>query len=468
MDMSVFDLFKIGIGPSSSHTVGPMVAARRFLQDYVQEAGSLMDVAGVEAHLYGSLALTGVGHATDKAVILGLMGETPQDVDPDSVEDKLAEAELDGVLKLLGAREVPFSQKANLVWHKQSTLPEHPNGMRFVLKLRDGSLIERVYYSIGGGFITAAGESQANLQAPKESASAPIPYPFDTMRELLEHGKRDGMSIPAMLRANELARMSEQELDAGLDRIWQVMRDCIAHGMVTEGQLPGGLNVKRRAAKLWRQEQEARCATNHLPHDAVNQVSLYAMAVNEENAAGGRVVTAPTNGAAGIIPAVLRYYAEDCRPTNAQRGIREFLLTSAAIGMLCKKNASISGAEIGCQGEVGVACAMAAAGLVAALGGSNEQIENAAEIGIEHHLGMTCDPIGGLVQIPCIERNGMGAIKAITATSLALKGDGTHFVSLDEVIETMRQTGYDMQAKYKETSLGGLAIHVVTVNHAAC
>ncbi|MGJ7916730.1 L-serine ammonia-lyase [Massilia sp. LXY-6] len=474
MDMSVFDLFKIGIGPSSSHTVGPMVAARRFLQDCLLESGDLEQAVGVEAHLYGSLALTGVGHATDKAVILGLMGETPRDVDPDSVEDKLAEAELDGVLKLLGTKEVPFSSKTSLVWHKQSTLPEHPNGMRFVLKLLDGSVIERVYYSIGGGFITAAGESQANLQAnqapPRETAQAPIPYPFDTMRELLDHGKRDGLSIPAMLRANELARMSEAELDAGLDRIWQVMRDCIAHGLVTEGQLPGGLNVKRRAAKLWRleREQEARGSANQLPHDALNEVSLYAMAVNEENAAGGRVVTAPTNGAAGIIPAVLRYYAEDCRPTDPQRGIREFLLSSSAIGMLCKKNASISGAEIGCQGEVGVACAMAAAGLVAALGGSNEQIENAAEVGIEHHLGMTCDPIGGLVQIPCIERNGMGAIKAITAASLSLKGDGSHFVSLDDVIETMRQTGYDMQAKYKETSLGGLAIHVVTVNHAAC
>jgi L-serine dehydratase len=271
-----------------------------------------------------------------------------------------------------------------------------------------------------------------------------------------------------MLRANECARMTNEALDAGLDRIWDVMRGCIGHGLVTDGELPGGLNVQRRAAQLWRQEQSARETTNHLPHDAVNQVSLYAMAVNEENAAGGRVVTAPTNGAAGIIPAVLRYYAEDCRPSDARRGIHDFLLTAAAIGMLCKKNASISGAEIGCQGEVGVACGMAAAGLVAALGGSNGQIENAAEIGIEHHLGMTCDPIGGLVQIPCIERNGMGAIKAITAASLALKGDGTHFVSLDDVIETMRQTGFDMQAKYKETSLGGLAVHVVTVNHAAC
>jgi L-serine dehydratase len=461
MDMSVFDLFKIGIGPSSSHTVGPMVAARRFLL----ECGSLEDAVGVEAHLYGSLALTGVGHATDKAVILGLMGETPQGVDPDSVEDKLAEAELDGVLNLLGTKPVPFSSRTGLVWHKQSTLPEHPNGMRFVLKLADGSVIERIYYSIGGGFITAAGEAQAPRE---EGAPASVPFPFDTMRDLLAHGERDGLSIPAMLRANECARMTEAELDAGLDRIWDVMRECIAHGLVTEGQLPGGLNVKRRAAKLWRQECEARNTANHLPHDAVNQVSLYAMAVNEENAAGGRVVTAPTNGAAGIIPAVLRYYAEDCRPSDPQRGIRDFLLTAAAVGMLCKKNASISGAEIGCQGEVGVACAMAAAGLVAALGGTNGRIENAAEIGIEHHLGMTCDPIGGLVQIPCIERNGMGAIKAITAASLAMKGDGTHFVSLDDVIETMRQTGFDMQAKYKETSLGGLAIHVVTVNHAAC
>jgi L-serine dehydratase len=458
MDMSVFDLFKIGIGPSSSHTVGPMVAARRFLV----ECGPLIEAVGVEAHLYGSLALTGVGHATDKAVILGLMGETPQDVDPGTVEDKLAEAELDGVLHLLGTKPVPFTRATGLVWHKQSTLPEHPNGMRFVLKLADGSVIERIYYSIGGGFITAPGETQA------ARASIAVPFPFSTMRDLLEHGTRAGLTIPAMLRANECARMTNEELDAGLDRIWDVMRGCIAHGLVTEGELPGGLNVKRRAAKLWRQEQAARNATNHLPHDAVNQVSLYAMAVNEENAAGGRVVTAPTNGAAGIIPAVLRYYAEDCRPSDARRGIHDFLLTAAAIGMLCKKNASISGAEIGCQGEVGVACAMAAAGLVAALGGSNGQIENAAEIGIEHHLGMTCDPIGGLVQIPCIERNGMGAIKAITAASLAMKGDGTHFVSLDDVIETMRQTGFDMQAKYKETSLGGLAIHVVTVNHAAC
>jgi len=463
MDMSVFDLFKIGIGPSSSHTVGPMVAARRFLV----ECGALENAVGVEAHLYGSLALTGIGHATDKAVILGLMGETPMDIDPSTVDDRLAEVELDGVLKLLGAKEVPFSARTGLVWHKASSLPEHPNGMKFVLRLADGSVIERIFYSVGGGFITAAGDSQVRAAADTNA----VAFPFDTMRHLLENGQRSGLTIPAMLRANECQRMSSDTLDAGIDRIWGVMRDCIARGLVTGGQLPGGLNVKRRAASLWTQSQRTLHEDNRhnvLPHDAVQQVSLYAMAVNEENAAGGRVVTAPTNGAAGIIPAVLRYYAEDCRPSDPVRGIREFLLTAAAIGMLCKKNASISGAEIGCQGEVGVACAMAAAGLVAALGGTNEQIENAAEIGIEHHLGMTCDPIGGLVQIPCIERNGMGAIKAITAASLALKGDGTHFVSLDQAIETMRQTGADMQVKYKETSLGGLAIHVVTVNHAAC
>jgi L-serine dehydratase len=460
MDMSVFDLFKIGIGPSSSHTVGPMVAARRFLL----ECGALDDAAAVEVALYGSLALTGVGHATDKAVILGLMGETPQEVDPRQVDDKLAEVELDGVLPLLGVKQVPFSAREHLVFHKQESLPEHPNGMRFTLVRTDASRVSRVFYSIGGGFIRAEGEGERTAA----QAVSPVPYPFDTMAELLQRGAASGLSIPQMLRVNECARMQEAALDAGLDRIARVMGECIEQGLSTEGQLPGGLNVKRRAAKLWRQACNTRSSGDGLPHDAVHQVSLYAMAVNEENAAGGRVVTAPTNGAAGIIPAVLRYYALDCKPSDPVRGVREFLLTAAAIGMLCKKNASISGAEVGCQGEVGVACAMAAAGLVAALGGSNSQIENAAEIGIEHHLGMTCDPIGGLVQIPCIERNGMGAIKAITAASLALHGDGTHFVSLDNVIETMRQTGADMQVKYKETSLGGLAIHVVTVNHPAC
>ena len=462
MDMSVFDLFKIGIGPSSSHTVGPMVAARRFLVEY----GSLDNVIGVEAALYGSLALTGVGHATDKAVILGLMGETPQDVAPEQVDSMLAAIEAAGEIALLGTHVVPFTAATGLLWHKSESLPEHPNGMRFTLKLVDGTRVDKVYYSIGGGFIREAGE----VPVPAAPGVQPV-FPFDTMEQLLAHGVASGLSIPDMLRANECVRRSGDELNQGLDRIWRVMRDCIAHGLETSGKLPGGLDVKRRAAKLWRQAQDAKASDNRandLPHDAVHLVSLYAMAVNEENAAGGRVVTAPTNGAAGIIPAVLRYYAQDCRPSDPVGGVRRFMLTAAAIGMLCKRNASISGAEVGCQGEVGVACAMAAAGLVAALGGTNEQIENAAEIGIEHHLGMTCDPIGGLVQIPCIERNGMGAVKAITAASLALKGDGTHFVSLDEVIETMRQTGADMQDKYKETSLGGLAVHVITVNHAAC
>jgi L-serine dehydratase len=459
MDMSVFDLFKIGIGPSSSHTVGPMVAARRFLV----ENSPLEDVTSVTAELFGSLALTGVGHGTDKAVLLGLMGETPQHVDPDAVEDMLAAVALDGELRLLGGKVVPFTRKEHLVFHMSENLPEHPNGMRFTLKRADGSSVTKVYYSVGGGFIRAEGEESHTEGKP----AVRLPYAFDTMNELLGHGVRSGKTIPQMLRANELARIGEAELNEGIDRIWHVMRDCIQHGLETKGQLPGGLHVKRRAADLWQQAQSGDQA-NQLPHDALNGLSLYAMAVNEENAAGGRVVTAPTNGAAGIIPAVLKYYAEDCKPVDPVSGVRAFMLTAAAIGMLCKRNASISGAEVGCQGEVGVACAMAAAGLVAALGGSNAQIENAAEIGIEHHLGMTCDPIGGLVQIPCIERNGMGAVKAITAASLAMKGDGTHFVSLDDVIETMRQTGADMQAKYKETSLGGLAIHVVTVNHAAC
>ncbi len=458
MDMSVFELFKIGIGPSSSHTVGPMLAARRFL---VEAGPRLATAAKVQVALYGSLALTGVGHATDIAVLMGLMGETPQDIEPRSVAGKIAQLKASKSIALLGQKILPFDIEQDLIWYKQQSLPEHPNGMHFMLIDVDGSQLDQVFYSVGGGFIVAAGE------AAQQAASTPraLPFQFDTMAQLLEHGQRTGLRIPAMMRANEVTQISEQELDAGLDKIWAVMHECISNGLQAAGELPGGLQVKRRAANLWRVSHESH---DQLPHDAMNRVSLYAMAVNEENAAGGRVVTAPTNGAAGIIPAVLRYYAEDCKPSNPQQGVRDFLLTASAIGMLCKRNASISGAEIGCQGEVGVACAMAAAGLVAALGGTNEQIENAAEIGIEHHLGMTCDPIGGLVQIPCIERNGMGAMKAITAASLALKGDGTHFVSLDEVIETMRQTGADMQAKYKETSLGGLAVHVVSVNFAAC
>jgi L-serine dehydratase len=441
-----------------------MLAARRFLL----ESPELFKAAKVQVALYGSLALTGHGHATDKAVLLGLMGETPQDVIPDSVDEKLAHLASSGVLKLLGEYPIKFSIENDLLWHKQEVLPGHPNGMRFMLTRNDGSSSERVFYSTGGGFIYAEEELKKNGEKAEDTQAdgkPPIPYPFDKMEDLLAHGRRTGLSIAQMLLANEPRHCSDEELNAGVDKIWAVMKGCIARGLQLSGELPGGLHVKRRAAKLW---QTAIESTDVLPHDGMHKVSLYAMAVNEENAAGGRVVTAPTNGAAGIIPAVLRYYAEDCKPSNPEQGVRDFLLVASAIGMLCKRNASISGAEIGCQGEVGVACAMAAAGLAAALGGSNEQIESAAEIGIEHHLGMTCDPIGGLVQIPCIERNGMGAVKAITAASLALKSDGTHHVSLDQAIETMRQTGADMQDKYKETSLGGLAVHVVTVNYAAC
>ncbi len=463
MDMRVFDLFKIGVGPSSSHTVGPMLAARRFLL----ECPELFKVSKVEVALYGSLALTGLGHATDKAVLLGLMGETPQDIDPENIDDKLGTLASSGIIHLLGEYSVKFDILDDLIWHKSEVLPGHPNGMRFTLARNDGSTYERVFYSTGGGFIYSEEELQKGGNTSAHPAVT-VPYPFSTMAELLAHGKRVGLSIAEMLRANELMHCSEEELDAGLDQLWSVMSRCIERGLQLTGELPGGLHVQRRAAKLWLTANDLTNTLPALPHDGMHKVSLYAMAVNEENAAGGRVVTAPTNGAAGIIPAILRYYSQDCKPSNPELGIRQFLLVAAAIGMLCKKNASISGAEIGCQGEVGVACAMAAAGLTAALGGSNAQIETAAEIGIEHHLGMTCDPIGGLVQIPCIERNGMGAVKAITAASLALKSDGIHHVSLDQVIETMRQTGADMQAKYKETSLGGLAVHVITVNHAAC
>ena len=448
MDMRVFDLFKIGVGPSSSHTVGPMIAARRFLQ----ECPDLQNAQQVQVALYGSLALTGLGHATDKAVLLGLMGETPQDVVPDTVDQKLEDLARSGVMHLLGEVKVDFDILNDVLWHKQEVLPGHPNGLRFTLTRKDGSTYSNTYYSTGGGFIYSEAElaHNANSANVANAAAVTLPYPFATMAELLAHGKRTGLSLAALLRANELCHCSEEELDAGLDKIWSVMNQCIQRGLKITGELPGGLHVQRRAAKLWLTANETH---NSLPHDGMHKVSLYAMAVNEENAAGGRVVTAPTNGAAGIIPAIIQYYSQDCHPSDPVKGIREFLLVAAAVGMLCKKNASISGAEIGCQGEVGVACAMAAAGLTAALGGSNEQIESAAEIGIEHHLDMTCDPIGGLVQIPCIERNGMGAVKAITAASLALKSDGTHHVSLDQVIETMRVTGYDMQAKYNQIYL---------------
>jgi len=462
--ISVFDIFKIGIGPSSSHTVGPMRAARRFAQR-LEVDGHLAQVTGVKIELFGSLGFTGKGHGTDKAVILGLEGDEPHSVDVDSIAKRVAAVEQAKRIKLLGKHEVALDPATMLIFHRREKLPLHANGMRFTALAGEAPLVERIYYSVGGGFVVDHAGTPADGSTPADQIA--VPYPFNSADELLRLANEHGMSLSSLMLENEKALMPEDEVRSRILAIWAAMDACVRRGCEREGILPGGLKVKRRAAALHRKLKSDRSGGTD-PLSIMDWVNLFALAVNEENAAGGRVVTAPTNGAAGIIPAVLRYYAEDCRPSDAQRGIRDFLLTAAAIGMLCKQNASISGAEIGCQGEVGVACAMAAAGLVAALGGTNGQIENAAEIGIEHHLGMTCDPIGGLVQIPCIERNGMGAIKAITAASLAMKGDGTHFVSLDDVIETMRQTGFDMQAKYKETSLGGLAIHVVTVNHAAC
>ena len=455
MDISVFDLFKIGIGPSSSHTVGPMRAARIALE----ALPDITEVTQVRVVLYGSLALTGRGHGTDKAVILGLSGIRQDEVDPEAVPDILDRVALDENIALLGRHVVPFRAQ-DIEFRGSESLPAHPNALRVHATLRDGRVIESTFYSIGGGFIVQEGEDADRVAA----ARAPAPLPYASGAELLALCRAQGLRIHEAVRANELAWRGAAEIDAGLDTLWEAMRACIERGLRIEGTLPGGLNVKRRAPDMLRQ---LKSGSARMPHEVMDWISLYAIAVNEENAAGSRVVTAPTNGAAGIIPAVLRYYADFC-PGSSRAGIREFLLTAAAVGALFKRNASISGAEVGCQGEVGAACAMAAAGLCAALGGSNEQIENAAEIGIEHHLGMTCDPIGGLVQIPCIERNAMGAIKAINAASLALRGDGSHRVSLDEAIETVRTTGADMQNKYKETALGGLAINVLPVSRVEC
>jgi L-serine dehydratase len=456
MDISVFDLFKIGIGPSSSHTVGPMRAARKALEDLPD----LAQVARVKVILYGSLALTGRGHGTDKAIILGLAGLRQDTVDPAAIPDILDAVALDGEIALLGQHTVPFSVKEDIEFRGSEALPQHPNALRIVATLKGGSTIEAVFYSIGGGFILKHGETSDSTAADR----APAPFSYASAQELLRIGSDRHLKIHEIVRRNELAWRSESEVDANLDAIWAAMRACIERGLVIEGTLPGGLNVKRRAPDMYRQLQGTGAK---MPHEVMDWVSLFAIAVNEENAAGSRVVTAPTNGAAGIIPAVMRYYEDFC-PGATRTGLRDFMLAAAAVGALFKRNASISGAEVGCQGEVGAACAMAAAGLCAALGGTNEQVENAAEIGIEHHLGMTCDPIGGLVQIPCIERNAMGAIKAINAASLALRGDGSHNVSLDQAIETVKTTGADMQNKYKETALGGLAINVLPVSRVEC
>jgi L-serine dehydratase len=458
MPHSVFDLFKIGVGPSSSHTMGPMSAACAFAER-LRSGGLIGRTHRVLAELYGSLALTGKGHASDRAVLLGLSGKSPDGICPDDADLIVGGIRTSGRLPLGGEAEIDFDEPRDLLFHQRKRLPFHSNGMRFTAYDQAGvELAQGVWYSTGGGAIVA--ESDVAGNAPPSGLYTDVPYPFHSGEQLLERAGAAGLSIGDLALANEQARLTEGEIRARLRAIREAMSACIDRGMGRGGILPGGLQVRRRApdihAKLIARQERALSD----PLSAIDWVNLWALAVNEENAAGGRVVTAPTNGAAGIVPAVLRYY-ERFVANATEEGEDRFLLTAAAIGSLFKENASISGAEVGCQGEVGVACSMAAAGLTAALGGSNGQIENAAEIGMEHNLGLTCDPVGGLVQVPCIERNAVGAIKAIEASRLALLGDGTHRVSLDQVIETMRKTGADMSAKYKETALGGLAVNVV-------
>ena len=458
MPYSVFELFKVGIGPSSSHTVGPMVAARSFIEA-IDRLGVLVDVRRIEARLYGSLAFTGNGHGSDNAILLGLSGEKPNFIEPDQVAQIVANIDKTKEIKLSGTHSVPFNRESDLVFDYGKPLSSHSNGMRFMAFDGDGKVIsDQVYYSVGGGFIATEQELENQQDARELMRSAP--HNFKSSVQMLEMGAASGLTISEMMLKNEVSFQSEDDVLAGIDRIWTVMHSCMERGLVADGHLPGGLNVRRRAKHIHNELLKNRGSNAKLPHECMDWISLYAIAVNEENASGGQIVTAPTNGAAGVIPAVIRYYLEFC-PGADQQGVRTILLAAAAIGSLIKSNASISGAEVGCQGEVGSASAMAAAGLCSAFGGNNAQVENAAEIALEHHLGMTCDPVGGLVQIPCIERNAMGAVKAINAASLALKGDGIHFVSLDAVVETMRQTGEDMQSKYKETSQGGLAVNVV-------
>ncbi|MDC0742518.1 L-serine ammonia-lyase [Polyangium mundeleinium] len=457
MTISTFDLFKIGIGPSSSHTVGPMRAARTFALGLAQR-GAFERTAQVKAELFGSLGATGKGHGSDKAVILGLLGETPDGVDVERVEALVSAVRSTGRLALLGQKEIHFALPSQILFSRK-TLPFHPNGMRFTATNADGEVLDtRVYYSVGGGFVVD--DPEAGGDAPKEAPSAGFPYPFRTASELLASCATRGLSISDLMLANESIFRPEAETRAGLLRIWQVMQACVQRGLRTEGTLPGGLHVQRRAPGLYRNLLENPEAGLRDPLTAMDWVSLYALAVSEENAAGGRVVTAPTNGAAGIIPAVLHYYRRFI-PHSTDDGVVRFFLTAGAIGLLYKENASISGADVGCQGEVGSACSMAAGALCEVLGGSPAHVENAAEIAMEHNLGLTCDPIGGLVQVPCIERNAMAAIKAIQAARLSLRGDGRHFVALDKVIKTMRDTGADMKEKYKETARGGLAVHVL-------
>jgi len=458
MAVSTFDLFKIGIGPSSSHTVGPMRAAARFVDHWLREAGALERVARVRAEVFGSLALTGRGHGTDKAILMGLEGRQPNLIDPDLIPAALERIRSQKQIRLLGTREIGFDEKTDLVMNKRQKLPFHSNGMRFTAYDANGDVVAtRDYYSVGGGFVVNQDEAAEDRIV---ADTTPLPYPFHSGDELLAQCAQSGLTIARLMFANELAWRSAEEVNGGLREIWRAMQSCVQRGIREGGTLPGGLHVQRRAPLLHAELSTKPDTAASDPLTTLDWVNLFALAVNEENAAGGRVVTAPTNGAAGIMPAVLHYY-ERFIPGASEQGIFDFLLTSAAIGILYKENASISGAEVGCQGEVGVACSMAAGGLTAALGGSMSQVENAAEIGMEHNLGLTCDPIGGLVQIPCIERNAMGSVKAINASRMALRGDGKHKVSLDKVIKTMRDTGRDMQDKYKETSRGGLAVNVI-------
>ena len=461
MAVSAFDLFKIGIGPSSSHTVGPMRAARLFALRLEHE-GHLPATTRVCAQLYGSLGATGKGHGSDKAVLLGLTGEEPDSVDVDSIATRLKQIRDAKEVPLLGRHPIAFNEKTDLVMYRRETLPFHANGMRFTAFDAAGNeLMMRVYYSVGGGFIVS---DEVAHDGTKQKVIAPdttvLAHPFHSGVELLAQATANDCSIAELMRRNERHWRSDAEIDAGLLKIWAVMQACVVRGCATGGVLPGGFKVRRRAADLHRQLCANPEAALRDPLQVLDWVNLYALAVNEENAAGGRVVTAPTNGAAGIVPAVLHYYTR-FTPGASERGVIDFLLTAAAIGILDKENASISGAEVGCQGEVGVACSMAAGALCAVLGGTPEQAENAAEIGMEHHLGLTCDPVGGLVQIPCIERNAIASVKAINAARMALRGDGTHHVSLDKVIKTMRDTGADMMTKYKETARGGLAVNIV-------
>ncbi|HEY4176233.1 MAG TPA: L-serine ammonia-lyase [Kofleriaceae bacterium] len=455
MHISVFDIFKIGIGPSSSHTVGPMRAAKRFAER-LRDDGQLSSVARVKVELFGSLGFTGKGHGSDKAVIVGLEGDDPPTVDVDSIEKRVAAVAQTKRIKLLGTHDVDLDLADGLIFHRREKLPLHANGMRFsAFDAENKKIVDRVYYSVGGGFVVDHTGAPADGSLPADQIE--VPYPFNSGDDLLKLATEHGMSISSLMLENEKAHVPEAEVKTRVGLIWAAMDACLKRGMEREGILPGGLKVKRRAAS---QHRKMKSDHSNDPLVIMDWVNLYALAVNEENAAGGRVVTAPTNGAAGIIPAVIMYYRRFL-PNADDEGTMRFLLTAAAIGALYKKNASISGAEVGCQGEVGVACSMAAGALAEVMGGTPAQVENAAEIGMEHNLGLTCDPIGGLVQVPCIERNAMGAVKAINAARLALQGDGTHKVSLDKVIKTMWRTGADMSSKYKETARGGLAVNII-------